>query len=290
MAQTLCSVYEIRFSKSDGVNFMTIGKQLAKLCKKFKFQEEMGDTGYEHFGGRVSLIKQRRKTELLKLFKDIPPPQYLEPTLTVEHQKVAFYHLKEDTKVDGPWTEADFREEEIFMPYQYDGILEKLYPYQRLIYDKCNVREPRFCNVLYDPKGNSGKSSIASIMEIMKKGYDMPPINDGEKLIQAACNMWMDRERDPKCVFIDMPRSLDKSRLYGIYTAIEQIKKGKVYDVRYSYRKWWFHSPQVWVFTNVPPDTDCLSFDRWKIWVVNESKELMPYIEENITLSPLDQK
>jgi len=277
MAQKQCSVYEIRFSKVEGVNWQTIGKQLAKLAKKFTFQEEVGDSGYEHFGGRISLIKQRRQCELLKLFKDIPAPQYLTPTLNIEHQKISFYHMKEDTRVAGPWTEIDFRENEIFMPYQYDGIVDRLYPYQQLIYDKCEVREPRFCNVLYDPDGNSGKSSIASIMELLGKGYDMPPINDGEKLIQSACNMWMDKERDPKCVFIDMPRSLDKSRLYGIYTAIEQIKKGKVYDIRYSYRKWWFHSPQIWVFTNVPPDLTCLSADRWKVWIVNSAKELQPF-------------
>ena len=36
------------------------------------------------------------------------------------------------------------------------------------------------------------------------------------------------KERKPRIVFVDMPRAMDKKKLGGMYTAIEQIKKGKV--------------------------------------------------------------
>lgn len=81
-------------------------------------------------------------------------------------------------------------------------------------------------------------------------------------------------------MFFDMPRAMPKQALHGLYTAIEQIKKGKVYDLRYHYKDWWFDSPQIWVFSNTMPDRSLLSADRWKVWTVHETTfELEPWRE-----------
>ena len=108
---------------------------------------------------------------------------------------------------------------------------------------------------------------------------NLPPVNDSEKLIYSVCDiLTAKQERDPKIVFVDMPRAMDKQKLGGMYTAIEQIKKGKVYDLRYTYKEWWFNAPQVWVFGNMEPDLRLvMSMDRWKIWTINEEMELMPH-------------
>jgi hypothetical protein len=71
---------------------------------------------------------------------------------------------------------------------------------------------------------------------------------------------------------------MDKRKLGGMYSAIEQIKKGKVYDMRYSYKEWWFNSPQIWVFGNHMPDLSMLSADRWKIWSIDASMDLVPVV------------
>jgi hypothetical protein len=60
-----------------------------------------------------------------------------------------------------------------------------------------------------------------------------------------------------------------------MFTAIEQIKKGKLYDFRYSYKTFWIDSPQIWVFCNWLPDTSYLSMDRWKVWNINDAKEFV---------------
>ena len=75
-------------------------------------------------------------------------------------------------------------------------------------------------------------------------------------------------------IFIDLPRAMDKTRLYGIYTAIEQIKSGWVYDVRNSWKEWDFDSPHIWVTTNAAPDLEMLTIDRWNIWAITPDKEL----------------
>lgn len=83
--------------------------------------------------------------------------------------------------------------------------------------------------------------------------------------------------RSPSPIFLDMPRAMNKERLNGIYTAVEQIKKGKLYDLRYSYKEYWIDSPQIWVFSNIEPDISLLSRDRWRIWTIDETMNLQKY-------------
>ena len=123
--------------------------------------------------------------------------------------------------------------------------------------------------MIYCPSGNKGKSTIASLCELLGMGVDLLPVNDADKLIQSCCDMCEARSlRDPSPVFIDLPRAMSKDRLYGLYTAIEQIKKGKLYDLRYKYKVWWIDSPAIWVFSNIQPDLTLLSSDRWMIHTI----------------------
>lgn len=82
---------------------------------------------------------------------------------------------------------------------------------------------------------------------------------------------------------------MDKNKLYGIYSAIEQIKKGKLVDLRYHYKCWWIDSPQIWVFSNRMPDTRMLSADRWKLWKVTADRDLAAIDEDEIDTDPMDE-
>jgi hypothetical protein len=269
------SVYEFRYSKKDFCHKDIIGF-LTGIAKKYTFQLEEGDSGYLHFQGRLSLIKKRRKMEALKLFK--VAPEYFEPTLSLEYKGEAFYQMKQDTRIEGPWSDSD---QETYIPRQYRGLIDKLRPYQQTIWDTRNDYEPRKINLIFDAKGNNGKSTIASLCELMGNGIDVPPMNDMKEIIQLLCDECMlTKNRNPTPIFIDLPRAMDKTRLFGVYTAIEQIKKGKLYDTRYNYKKWWIDSPQLWVFTNVLPDLNMLSRDRWNIWTIDDEFKLVEYKTE----------
>lgn len=238
-------------------------------AKNWSFQLEKGEqTENLHFQGIISLKTKRTKPECLKIIN--PLPEYFEPICNknLAAGSESFYVTKPDTRIDGPWTDKDTI---TFIPYQYKDLENNLYPWQQHIWDNAHIREPRTVNLILDRKGCQGKSTLAALMELHGKGIDMPPVNDADKLIQSLADILIGTEnRTPGVIFIDIPRAMKQDKLYGLYTAIEQIKKGKVVDVRYSYKQWWFDSPQIWVFTNTVPDMAYLSTDRWKIWAISE--------------------
>lgn len=272
------AVYEFRHSCD--VSIDQVRDSLKQFCKKWCFQKEKGDTGYEHYQGHFSLIKKRRKTELLKVL----PIKFMHMEPLHETEDEHLYSLKADTRIEGPWSDKDV---ELYIPRQYRGLLEKLYPWQQQIWDNQNACT-RNINVLYCPVGKAGKSTIASLMDLYGKALDLPPINDMQDLIALMCDMCIAmQKRDVGTVFMDMPRAMKKDTLYGVYSAIEQIKKGKLYDIRYHYKYWWIDSPEVWVFTNLKPDDSLLSRDRWDIWVLDETKNLQKYVSEPDLFSEL---
>jgi len=267
---------------AEGLSEDVILASITRIAKHFVFQEEKGGTtGYLHYQGRMSLIKKARKAELMKLWSTLelpwPLPNYLEPTVDAVHKSSDFtYVTKEETRVRGPWSDKD---KSAYVPRQYRSLMQNLYPYQREIFDSAQVFDTRSINFIYCSRGNIGKSTVASLCELYGTGMDLPPANDMEKLIQSACNLCMAKNiRNPSPFFVDLPRAMDKSKLYGIYSAIEQIKKGKLYDMRYNYTEWWIDSPQIWVFSNREPDLGMLSLDRWKLWTVDEGMALVAYV------------
>lgn len=276
MTESACAVWDFRANEDIYTeNFLITF--LKANCKKWTFQLEQSDGNYRHWQGRFSLIKKRTKHILLNLFKE-KKPNYLQPTSKENWKEDFFYAMKEDTRVKGPFSDKIMSEESnTYLPRQYRNLT--LRPWQKTIKDSAEVFENRIINLIYDPIGNNGKSTIAAICEILHGGIDMPPLNDYKELIQLTCNICMDtNNRSPKIIFFDMPRAIRKDQLYGLYSAIEQIKKGKLYDCRYHYKAYWIDSPQIWVFTNTLPDLSMLSIDRWKIWQIKEN-ELIPYTE-----------
>lgn len=268
---------------AEGLSEDVIITSLKRIAKHFVFQEEKGSTtGYLHYQGRMSLIKKARKSELMALWSTLelawPLPNYLEPTSKEVFKTSDFsYVTKEDTRTRGPWSDKD---QQVYIPRQYRNLMSSLYPYQRVIFESAQSFDTRVINFIYCVRGNIGKSTVASLCELYGTGIDLPPVNDSEKLIQSACNICMAKNiRNPSPFFVDLPRAMDKNKLYGIYSAIEQIKKGKLFDCRYNYTEWWIDSPQIWVFSNREPDLSMLSLDRWKLWTVDEGKNLVPYIK-----------
>jgi len=264
-----CSVWDFRANEAN-YSQKEIESTLRVLCKKYVFQLEQGDGGYRHWQGRISLIKKKRKPELMKIFesKNFEIPNYLEPTCNPEKLKGDFFYVqKEETREEGPWTDKD---EQKYIPRQIRD--KELYPWQQKVIDESRVFNDRTVNVIYDESGNIGKSFLASWCELFMEGVDLPPINEAKELMAAMCDICYDRYRAPNPVFIDLPRSSDQNKIYGIYNAIEQIKKGKLYDLRYRYKCWWIDSPAIWCFTNTIPDTAALSRDRWKFWKVKDSQ------------------
>lgn len=246
---------------------------LKKECKKWAFQLERGhQKQLLHLQARVSLKNAVGTSAALAARWKVDPSWNFCPTSNPNTRNFD-YQLKEDTRVEGPWTDQD-RDE--YVPRQFRGLEDRMLPFQQEIWEGFERCEWRNVYSVIDPTGSKGKSTLASLCDLHGRGIDMPVCNDGEKLMQAICDICMGRRiRDPKMVFIDLPRSLNQKKLAGLYTAIEQIKKGKLYDFRHSYKEWWIDSPQIWVFSNTMPNLQYLSADRWRFFTINDDRELV---------------
>lgn len=268
MTTNPCCVWDLTLKAAAIEERMVLHNLIIEHCKAYAYQLEEGESGYVHYQGRISLKQKHRKMEVKKLFgiKEIR----WSPT-SKENRNNFFYVLKAETRIEGPWTDKDV---EVYIPRQYRGIIENLYPWQRHIWENIDNFEPRKIDIVFDPVGNRGKSTLAAIVELHGKGIDVPPCNDGEKLIQSVADVLISTQnRAPGALFIDLPRSMDQTKLFGMYQAIEQIKKGKVYDFRYKYQYWWFDSPQIWVFCNTLPHQGYVSTDRWRTWTITDNAE-----------------
>lgn len=270
MAQNAVCVWDFTIPM-ERITADELKEKIKEVAKSWCFQGEQGEnTGYKHWQGRISLKVKSRKG-----------PSLVEGThwsiTSGENKDNTFYMMKSETRIEGPYSDKDV---ERYIPRQYRNI--KLYQWQEKIKESANFFEPRKINLIYDKAGNNGKSTIASICELLYDGIDCPPLNDFKELIALVCDICMDRNtRDPKIIFFDLPRALDKDRLNGMYSAIEQIKKGKLYDCRYKYKCWWIDAPQCWVFSNILPNKALLSADRWNIWEINkENQTLIPWVEQ----------
>lgn len=270
-----CRVWDFRASK-DVLSSEILLNKLPQVCRRFVFQLERGDGGYEHWQGRLNLIKPRRGGELAKLLEalELPLPNYIAPTAKVNHDKEAFYCLKFDTRIDGPWTDKDTPE---YVPWHLRKVTE-LYPWQQTLISSGldENRDDRIVDCIVDQNGCSGKSTVASLGELKHGHTDMPTVNDGTLLTATLCDiLTAQQNRKPRVIYFDMPRSQSKDKLYGLFTAIEQVKKGKVFDLRYSYKCWWFDSPRIWVFANEFPDVRYLSMDRWRFWHIDPQSQML---------------
>ena len=244
------------------------------LFSKWAFQEEeCPKTGKHHYQGRGSLFKKKRVPDLWKLLNDtdLRGMDVSESSCNSKSNEI-FYALKYETRVDGPWTDKTWRDPP-YIPRQYRGLIDRLYPWQKRVLDSRTEFNDRCVNMIVDTGGCNGKSTVAALGDLHYGGIDLPPVGDHKELLQCCCDILMAKEcRDPQLVFVDLPRSLttDPKKFGPFMTAIEQIKKGKVFDMRFHYKEWWFDSPQVWVFANHPPNLQYMSEDRWRFWKIEK--------------------
>lgn len=249
-----------------------------KNSKKWSFQLEEGEkTGFKHYQGRISLKTKLRFETIKSKFKGFHWSITSKDNTTGE--SFYSYTTKEDTRIQGPWSDKD---KEIYIPKQYQGKINTLLPWQEEVFELADIYCDRTIHYIFDNKGNNGKSTLAHLLRIYKNGIILPIVNDGEKLIQSCCNMLMNKKVLKSVpIVIDLPRAMDKSKLYGMYSAIETIKSGYVYDTRHKYDDWNYDSPNIWIMSNALPDINGLSFDRWKIFHIDDNKELVQLSLDN---------
>lgn len=265
------AVWDFR-SGSDWGDRDEIFDVLRQIAKKWTLQYEKGDLGYYHWQGRLSLWKKREGAALAALWQKIgiEIPNYCQPSAAENCKGEMFYAMKADTRVDGPW---DHRETIRYVQKNKRNVVLK--PWQTFVMTDAERFDERVVDVVWDPPGNHGKSFLMEWANQHKKGIMIPTSNDAKELVAAVMNILVGQQlREPKLMFIDLPRAMEKKHLRGMYTAIETIKNGHVWDFRYQFKEWIFEQPRVWVFSNVLPDKEWLTADRWRIWTFDSQDNL----------------
>lgn len=264
------AVWDFTWKKHDEIEEDWLKERLNEVAKNWVFQLEEGKSGYVHWQGRMTLFKKARKKSLIKImmtidkiFKDL----HVTPTSNNARRGEAFYVMKAQTRVKGPWKHDDPKPP--YIPRQIREIKE-LRPFQKQIIDSVKVWDTRTINFVWCPKGNNGKSTLVGYLRAHQLARVLPPMNDQKDMMRMVCDL-----PTSTCYIIDMPRAMKKEKLYGFWAAIETVKDGYAYDDRYSFKEKVFDCPNIWVFGNVKPDFNVMSTDRWKVWTVTDSYELI---------------
>lgn len=258
------------FSKED------VMKMGVEHFREGMFQLEKGaSNGYLHWQIR-GCTKERKvlsKNRMMEVCSE--KLAHWSPTVT-KNKKDYNYVTKECTREEGPFELVPG--ECGYVPRHLRGL--ELRDWQKSIVESKNSFSDRYVDCLVDVTGCSGKSTVASWNQLHGTSIRLPSHTDSTKLLQSCHNQLSGKKlRQVDHVFVDLPRAMGKEKLAGLFSAIETIKGGYVYDERHTFKEWWFDSPVVWVFTNKLPDTDELSKDRWRFWRI-EKNRLVPYVTE----------
>lgn len=240
-------------------------KSLRASCKKWVFQLEGTEAGYEHYQGRFSLIKKKTQSSLINFFKSNYPcfqGVHFSPSSSATHTTNNFtYVMKDDTRIKGPWSDKDeikvlTKQMELFNSWG-------LYDWQSSLKAMADEFDMRTIDLIYDQDGNNGKSLFSEHMEYEGKAEEVPPFRLMDDIFQ-----WVAGRPIKPCYIFDMPRGMKKDKLADFYSGIEVIKNGVAYDKRYNPTKKRFTRPRVFVFTNMLPQFSLMSKDRWRVWAI----------------------
>lgn len=287
---TQCWVYDFTFfgpKNGELPDVETFVSLIQPLFKKWCFQlEACPSTGKHHYQGRGSLHKKKRHGELCSLLNttDLRGMDVSE-SANNNFQNEVFYSLKYDTCIGGPWMDTKWTKPE-YIPRQFRGLEDRLYPWQKQVLESRHEFDDRFVNIIFDPNGCQGKSTIARLAQLHHNALRLPPVGDHKQLLEAACDILMAKEnRTPGLAFIDLPRTLtmDPKKFSPFMIAIEEIKAGVVCDMRNHYKEWWFDSPTTWVTCNHFPNLDYMSKDRWKFWTIDKFGNLRRRTKEEMS-------
>lgn len=264
-----CYVWDFTLKFNENTELKLLKDSLRTKCKKWAFQLERSDSGYEHYQGRISLIKRKSLKPLLSLFST---PEWagvhFSPTSTNCKGDV-FYCIKDDTRIDGPWMDTDIEiiETKQMQLFKQWGFL----PWHQKLIEETKSFCLRSIDLVYDPTGCAGKSLLSEYLESEGIAEEIPPFRLMDDIFQ-----WVATRPIKKTYIVDMPRGMKKDKLGDFYSGIEVVKNGVAYDKRYVAKKVRFDRPRIIVFTNTIPVLDLMSADRWKLWTI-KAKHLIKY-------------
>lgn len=210
------------------------------ICERFAVADEVGEGGYEHLQARVVFKIGKEFGAVANLF----PGAHISPSHTRD-----FEYCKKEGNFYLSWEKSINKWANIELKTWQQDLLKFM--------DKESERE---IIVVFDPDGNKGKTYFSKYCVATHRATYCPPLADAQDIMAFAM------AKPDKAYIFDMPRAEDIKKAKGLWSAIEQIKNGYLYDKRYNFRDMWIDPPKIVVFCNELPNLDTLSRDRWRIY------------------------
>ena len=255
-----------------------------KHCKKFDFQKEKGEIAQnEHWQCRVTMHK--KQTAFAMTSEIIPQIGGRWLLTSTEGAKDNRYVTKWPTRIEGPYSHQTPCPDEVPMTKDIKTFIDLgMKPWHTEVLKYVKDYDERHILGIYDPKGNNIKTTFLKYLNY--KGYAnlIPATCDTAKQMMEFCF----GQEARGCYMINIPRAMkqDGRALAKIYTAIECIKDGTLYDTRYKSQEKIIERPQIIVVFNDLPDFTMLSLDRWLIMELDEEgfkmKKCYDYMKKKI--------
>ncbi len=240
-------------------------------CKKYVFQEEIGESGTYHLQGTFSLKKKQRFTALAKLL----PRAHLEVCKSW-NAAVAYCSDVDKRKPGGQvWSNMTFPEKLITLSE------DQLYPWQRDVVKLIQTKpDDRKIHWYWEPVGCEGKSMFAKYLCI-KFGCLITEGKAKDVKNQILTYSQKNNGCFPKVIIWDIPRT---TKDYISWNAIEAVKNGCFYSGKYEGGMCIYNCPHILVFANFEPDYVMLSADRWVVTKVGGLRDDVLDVSEEFML------
>jgi len=227
-----------------------------ELCKKWRFQLEVGECGTPHYQGYMGLKKKLTFAAIKKL---CPRAHWFAAANQRDPSALQAYVSKLETATGEWW--GNIRSCTVPRPTNEWQV--------KILEEIEKPADLRTITWVCDRVGGKGKSWLAKYMAlycgalvVCGKASDMKFAI--HKMIETG-------KGAPEVVILDLPRSVDLE--YLSYTGVEEIKNGCFFSPKYEGGMCVFNNPHVYVFSNEMPARGKLSGDRWRIIDLDEAPE-----------------
>jgi len=182
--------------------------------------------------------------------------------------------MKAQTRVAGPWTDKDenLRPPPIMTDQLLNFLKQDRYSWQNDMEKIATSYDERHLHYVYDPHYHSGKSVFCEYLEYKGLAEEIPPFTQMEDIMQFVMSMPTSR-----CYLFDMPAAMKKDKVHQLYSGLEMLKNGFLYDKRYCGKKRRISRPVVILFANNLPQSGLIAPDRLIVWYLTPDKRIVRY-------------
>lgn len=226
--------------------FESLKAILEEKCERFVIGDEIGEGGYKHFQIKAVF----KKGMSLKELNVILPGVHGAPTVTRN-----FEYEEKDGNFYRSWEKAISKH-----------AVEEWNSWEQMVVSMAEQQTDRQVLVIVDLEGGIGKTKFAKKL-VAKHICDYIPQMDKPKDYMRVAYA----KKNAKGFFFDICRTQDYHGKFdgnwqsALWSAIEKMKDGFVYDERNSWKEAWIDSPLIIVAMNEYPRINALSKDRWII-------------------------